>query len=309
MPKSSAIIYRNWAVEYGRIADGYATWEPGAPASNMLTPRPGQVAIHDGSATSAIVWRVDIGADIGSSSNVVGRPVGGVALINCNIVLDPSDASLVVCRLIDADGSESTCDASPVALNGSESSISSIVFLVADDATGSADLSRVVAVQFEADSSLTFGSRDPWTGAIAEAALRTGTVVAGPIWRPKRGIRLAGHAPGVTDVSQVVRSIGGTVWTSPQTRMRRIGGEFALLSEAEVEAQPPLCGLRQMAEHCGISRPVLIIPSDADAQRMHQQVVFGYFAEDLTWSAIDKAEDDAGREIQFRCQFTIVEGK
>lgn len=308
MPKSSAIVYRNWAAEYGRIADGYATWEPGAPAENMLTPRPGQVAIHDGTTTSEIIWRVDIGAD-GSSSNSVGRPVGVVALINFNAVLDPGDAALFVCRLIDADGGESTCNASAVSLNGSESSISSAVFLVADDATGSADLSRIVSVQFEADSAITFGSRDAWTGAIEESALRTGTVVAGPVWRPKRGIRLVGHAPGATDVSQVVRSIGGTVWASPQTRLRRIGGEFALLSEAEVEAQPPLCGLRQMAEHCGISRPVLIIPSDADAQRMHQQVVFGYFAEDLTWSAIDKAEDDAGREIQFRCQFTIVEGK
>lgn len=307
MAKSSGIVYRNWAVEYGSIDSGSsdsAAWEPGAPESNMLTPQAGQVAIHDGSS-GVKTWRVLVGADSATSSNAIGRPVGCVALVNCNLIMDPSEVGDVLVHLIDEDGATATCQAPAITLNGSGGAMSSIVWMVQDDATGSADLSAIVAVEFEFAASVRFGSRDPWTGGTEEQALRIGTVVAGPLWRPINGIKLTPFVPGSVDLSPVIRTIGATVWSSPQTRMRRLSGEFALLPKDEVEARPPLCGLRQLADHCGISRPLLLIPSDTDRQDLAAEAVYGHFTEDIAWSLVDKKDDVP----QFRCPFNILESK
>lgn len=309
MAKSSGIVYRNWATEYGTIDAGStdsAGWEAGAPATNMLTPQSGQVAIHDGTAGEK-VWRVNIGADSASSSNSVGRPVGCVALVNFNVILDPADVALARVHLIDSTGDSLTCNAPAVTLDGSGGAIQSLVWMVADDATGSGDLSSIVAIEFEIDGALTFGARDAWTGAESADAMKIGTVVAGPLWRPARGIKMSPFAPGVIDTSPVIKTIGDTVWASPQTRMRRVSGEFALLTEAEVEARPPLCGLRQMADHCGMSRPLLLIPSDTDAQYLAAQAIHGYLVEEVTWQLIDKS--GGGTVKEFRSAFNLLESK
>lgn len=308
------LCWRNWAAEYGEIdasISGASGWESEAPADDMLTPRPGEIAIHDGTA-GARVWRVNIGADgSASSENAVGRPVGIVALVNVNIVLDPADASLITVRAIDQNGGEVECAARAVTTHGGNNGFSrtTLLFIIDRDGTGSGDLDRIVAIDFEVAADVQCGIRDPWTSAISAAALFNGTVVAGPVWRPRNGLKLFGHSPGVGDRSPSVTSIGGTDWTSPLARPRLIAGELALLSEAEVEADPPDLGLRQLAEWCGTSRPLLLIPDTRDDQLMHKQVVYGMLTEPVTWVSADKISEDGVCQIGFRATLSVREAR
>lgn len=308
------IAYRNWVVEFGSVDDP-SGWEPEAPLSDMLTPRPGEIAIHAGAAGD-IVWRINVGAPGASSSeNAYGRPVHVVALVNCNIVMDPGDAPLIVVRGIDQDGAEKVCTARAIITHGGVNGFqrTQLLFLLYRDATdageATCDLDRVVALQFEIDSTVRLGMRDQWTGAISPAPLFSGTVIGGPAWLPTNGLRLIGFAPGVTDPSPSVKAIGGTDWTAPLARPRTLNGEFALLPESEIEARPPNMGLRQLAEFCGTSRPLLVIPDIRDDQLMHEQACYGLLTEPITWAAVDKMIDDELQQIGFRAPLTMRESR
>jgi hypothetical protein len=298
---TSLLCYRNWCAEYGRIASGSALFETAAPLSNALTYQAGQLAILADTSTTEATLSIEVGAE-GTSSNSIGRPVGMVALVNTNVILDPSDAAAISVTLTDEDGGTVTCNAPAVTLHGSGEAMQTIVFDVGNDGTGGGNLSAIVLVTVNIGA--IFGSRDPWSGAISVEPFQVGTIVAGPAWRPSRGIRLAGAAQGIGDNSPRVRSIGETLWAAPQTRMRTMSFELSL-PESEIEAEPPLCGLRQLAEWCGVSRPLIVVPHQITDQYAARQSVYGYLEDVPAWPAIDKS----GAGIEHRVQLTIRESK
>lgn len=305
---SSLIVYRNWLQEFGRVeAYTAAMFFAGAPASNMLTDRPGQVAIVDESVTSDLELRFLIGVgENGSSSERIGRPVDVVAIINTNFIAQDSGDTATLVAYDDA-GNSITVPG--VFLNTvTDGQVQNNLFWFMSDGTGSANIADIsrISIQFTGGR---FGRKDRWTGAITDEAPQFGTVIAGPKFAPAKGIRLVGYAPGITDLSRVVRSIGGTAWTSPQTRLRRASFDLPLLTETEVEDSPPSCGLRQLAEFCGLSRPLLVIPQSTDEQARNTQAIYGLLTEDVTWSAVDKVDESGSQVIGYTSRLSILEAK
>lgn len=294
--------------EFGYFAAGDdAGYEVDAPATNMLTETPGQVAI---ASTDPSVIRIYIdGAETTgttSSENIRGRPVDVVAIINTNFI--PNGDISISCALNDTSGGISTTDTFYTNGRGDGATITNVIFL-ASDMTGNADLTDIkyIEISFNPGYAL-FGRKDAWVNVATEDAPFFGTVVAGPAYSPANGVRLEGYAPGVFDPSQIVQSIGATTWTSRRTKLRRVSGEFALLNESEIEAEPPSCGLRQLAEHCGISRPALWILNESEVGK---QTLYAYLVEDLVWTVLDKISDGSptGLEPGYRAAFNLREAK
>lgn len=319
METSSLVCYMNWVADVGQVSDATdEQFEVGAPASNMLTERPGQVAIHTGGTPSieiSISGPFDEGAESLSVLTPAGLPVGVIAMINTNVLLDAGSANGVLCTVYDESGNSSNFMTSDIDFSGDGYSQMNLYWVIradralSDGSAVAADLSKITHFAFTFDSDLEYGTRNQWSSTVATAPFKVGTVVAGPAFRPERGVRLMGYSPGVSDISNVIRSIGGTVWASPQVRLRRLQAEFTALSETEIEAQPPDCGMRQLAVRCGVSRPLLIIPSVTNAQRSHQQFVFGYISEDWTWTAVDKSDTDGALEPYYKVTLAIIEAK
>lgn len=295
MSKSSLLAWYNWTADYGTMSvmssNGIA-FEAEAPISNLKTRQPGQVAIAAGYGNVNFAVEYD-----------TGRPVGVVALLNTNIVTDIGGALMQV-TLFDSNGNYGKINAPAVKLNGTGDLMTNLIWLVEDIfETDGIDTTDVVRVEVWIDEDVETGSRDPWTNTVAAAPFRGGTLLTGPVWRPEFGIKMAGHLPGVVDKSPVLRSIGGSTWAAPLTRARQITVDLPSVDESEVEAQPPNMGLRQMGKYCGISRPLLIMPSTTDKQYMHDQSIYGNLTSDLSWSLIERVEG----ERSFTCSFSVLE--
>jgi len=299
------IVYKNWFVETGAYFDPsiVADFETDAPASNMLTEIPGQVAICSGVIPPTFRVYID-----GGGSSPVGRPVDVVAIVNTNAIV--TGAAPLSVTLHDSTGGQVQIDTWHTNGRGEGNVLANFIFLVSEG-TGSGDPDDIVHIDFNFDAAnIDFGRLDKWANLITVEAPFLGTLVAGPALVPANGIRLEGYTPGVSDPSQVIQSIGGTTWTNQRTRLQRVTGEFALLTESEIEAEPPLCGVRQLAEHCGISRPALFVLNDDE---VGNQTVYALFTEPLSWSAIDKVADPSGLpsalEPAYRCGFSLIEAR
>lgn len=305
---SSVIVYRNWLEEFGETEPATdAIFEPEAPASNMLTPRPGQIGIVDETTTSDVTLAFRIGrGTAGSSSERNGRRVDVVAIVNTNYLGDDS-SDTAVCTVYDDADNATVCTLSAINTASDGQTQDKLIWFVSSGSgsAGAGDISRIV-ITFSGGR---FGRRDRWTGEITDEAPYFGTVIAGPAFQPENGIRLSGFTPGMSDPSRTVRSIGGTTWASPQTRLRRMTAQLPLLTETEVEADPPLCGLRQLAEHCGLSRPLLVIPQTTNLSTLNRQAIFGLLTEEVAWPAFDKIDDDGAKVIAYQSTLSILETK
>lgn len=303
------VVYKNWAAEYGFLGDGLDdAFEADAPAQNMLSEIPGRVAIVAASSQPPkLVFHFGDGS--GSSSSLVGRPVGAVAIVNTNAFPSGNIDDMAVCRFIDSDGAYSE---TPVTYtNGrTDGSTMTNLYWLGSDAEGSANLDDVVTVEVEFTGA-SFGRRDPWANIVTYDAPFFGPVVAGPVFKPQHGIRLEGYSPGVSDPSQIATSIGGTTWAAQRTRLRRVTAEFACLLTSEIEADAPSLSIRGLVEHCGVSKPALWILNEAEVGR---QSMYAYFAEEVNWSGLDKVDDVDDDNVRtlavgYRLGFSLREAK
>lgn len=307
--KSSFACYRNWVAEVGEFLTAESSlFEAAAPGANLLTEQPGQLAI------AAIDSPASIAVNIGGSGSVlVGRPVGVVALINTNALLSDSTAAAFRCRLTDSSGATGVWNSAALSLSTDGTTYNNVFWVTTQETAESfaCDLTDIVKIEILMTGAMTYGRRNLWTNEVTNERMFVGTLLAGPVYRPAYGIRMVGFAPGSVDSSRTVRAIGGALWTSPQTRLRQLQGELTLVPESEIEALPPSCGLRQMADWCGVSRPVLIVPSDSNETRLHQQSFYGHFSENLSWPLVSNVYDPVVNAItpHHTCAFSIIEAR
>ena len=303
------IVYKNWAVEYGFFPDALAdSFEPDAPPANMLTERPGQIAMMLPGSSNQVDITFTLGDGSGSSSSAIGRRVDVVAIINTNAFSVSGDIATVT--MYDSLGNYSVIPTTYTNGRTNGRTMTNLIWL-ASDAVGSADINDIVEITISFEPTARFGRLDPWANIVAVDQPFFGTLVAGPAFVPTHGIRLDGYSPGLTDPSQIVQSIGGTKWAARRTRLRRVNAEFALLLTSEIEALPPTLSLRGLVEQCGISAPALWVLND---QEVGNQSMYAYFGEDVNWSALDKVadHDEDGIPVSapgYRLSFSLYEAR
>lgn len=303
------IIYKNWAAEYGFFPDSLAaSFEADAPPTNMLTERPGQVAIALPGSSNVVPLVLYLGDGSGSSSSMIGRRVDVVALVNTNAFTISGDFATMT--LIDSTGAYSSTTTTYTNGRTNGKTMTNLIWL-ASDAVGSANINDIVEINIEFNSSARFGRLDPWANLLVEDQPFYGTIVAGPSFSPQHGIKLEGYTPGLMDTSQTLKSIGGTTWAAKRTRLRKVNAEFSLLLTSEIEARPPNLSLRGLVEHCGISAPAfwMINEDEIGAQSM-----YAYFDSEVNWGALDKVadEDEDGNPVSapgYRLGFSLREAR
>lgn len=304
MASTCAIGYHNWAFELECIAYSlFGSIEPSAPLSNLLTPILGQKAIAatDGPTGFAVDWS--------NGSPTVGARVDIVALLNHNILEAPSNIGF---GMYDADGGSFSPSGLPIELFGfgTDGSFQShLVWVMGANDTPGLNRDRVYYVGWSFPADTITGSKNPYTGEVTRERLSMGAVWAGPSFAPRRGIAIDGLNQSIADNSQVARSIGGQVWAEPETRQRRCKINFAGLYESEVFALAPNSSLQQLAAHCGLSRPMIAIPTTSSDELIYTQAVYGYAASPPTYSLIEKA-DDYGSKVRFYdAEIEIIEAR
>ena len=302
------ISYYNMAA-YGSIENnGGASFETEAPLSNLLTPRLGQKAIQVGESPNAefIVYIKPGSPTYSAFANVF-------ATLGHNII-ESYDASDVIIEATFDDGSSVSSagdlDAGNFVNASPDGAFQSHIVWAP---TNTVFLTkRVVSVRFviyNASLTMRTGSIDPYTGQITSAPLSIGGIWIGRKFAPRNGILLDGFKQSVVDNSQVVRSIGGQVWSEPEIRQRTAEISFGGLYENEVYDVAPSMSLQQMAAYCGISRPLLVIPTISSEQLAYAQTVYGYMPEPPSWGSFEKAGLDGVQTRVYQGSFNIVEAR
>jgi hypothetical protein len=285
---STVLAWRNWCTEFGTIATVVGSFEAGAPVTNMLTPRTGELAIAT-APNIAVGFDVDWG---GSDSPLVGRPVDIIALLNHNILELPTAGAFNI-DILDADGGGYSPAGfpTPALFVASDGTFQSHLFWILPEGTlGSLDRTKVVKITVGIGSGAICGTRDAYTGVVTEAPFQAGGIWAGPIWTPEYGTKFESFSQSVSEIARGARSIGGQFYPNPEPRFRKGQIEFALLSEPEVYStdvsQP---SLQQLAAWCARSRPLIVIPVQGDADLIYTQGIYGYLEGDPTWTLRDSA--------------------
>jgi len=284
MTTTVAIGYKNVLTA---VVDGTATWEADAPLSNVLTPRLAQLAIRTGYLGGNFELYVSNG------SPTLSAKVGMIGILNHNIItIDDSTNIEVICYF--TDGSIATLYAGAdffqtVELQG-DGTFQSHYFWVPTDPQFASKRVWKISFGFSSASLMVTGSKDPYTGEITQSPLQIGSIWAGPKFSPINGISIDGFSQSIQDSSQVIRSIGGQVWAEPEIRQRTGKVTFPGLLESEVYGTAPSQSLQQLAAYCGVSRPLIVLPTTSDEGLMYTQGIYGYLATPAAWNLIEKTK-------------------
>lgn len=304
MASTCAIGYHNWAFELECILyANFGTFETAAPLSNMLTPILGQKAIASSNGPTGFTL------DWSNGSPTVGARVDIIAVLNHNILEAPT---IIGIGMYDADGGSYSPSGMPVELFGfgNDGTFQShLIWVIGENETPGLNRDRVYSVGFSVPADVVTGRKDPYTGAITHERLSMGAIWAGPSFSPRKGISIDGLEQSILDNSQVVRSIGGQVWSEPEIRQRTGKINFAGLYESEVFALAPNSSLQQLAAHCGLSRPMIAIPTTSSDDLIYTQGIYGYLTSPPTYSLFEKVDDDGTKTRLYKGSIEIVEAR
>lgn len=297
---NTVFAWRNWCTEVGTLSVVAGSFQSQAPASNMLTPQPGALAI---ASSQSAAFGVQFAG--GMDSPAIGRPVHVIALLNHNIVEMPTAGSFAI-DVFGVDGNYQPAGFPKPELFkvGDGQFQANLFWTVPETAPGGFNRDRVTGFGVSIGANLLCGRIDPITGEYTPEPFKCGGIWAGPVWRPDRGIRFGSFTSGITEARRGATSIGGQYYPLPQARRRRLSGDFTLTAESETFRLPESgFGLQQMAAWCGTSRPVICIPDITDPDLIYTQGIYGYFDSDLSWSHFDTS----AKERQYRGSFSITE--
>lgn len=263
---------------------GTMTFDADYPVSNVITPRLGEKAVATGAGNFEVY--------INQGSPTLAATIGVIAILNHNIISidDPTNIEIIAYF---TDGSAATIYPSSTFFQEyytqQDGTFQSHMILVPTDTQF--DTKRVwkVSFGFAAPSLVICGSKNPYTGVITQQQLSIGGIWIGPKFTPLINASIDGFAQSVEDNSQVVRTIGGHVWTSPEIRQRTATITFPGLFESEVYALAPAQSLQQLAAYCGVSRPLIVVPTVADEALMYAQGIYGYLSAPPSWNSYEKA--------------------
>lgn len=299
---NTVIAWRNWCAEVGTLSVVSGSFEPEAPASNMLTPQTGVRAIAQAGAAGIGVQFAG-----GQDSPPIGRPVHMIALLNHNIIDMPTAGSFTIDIACAGGGGYAPAGfPRPELFMVSDGQFQSHMLWITPEnnpITGY-DRDEVIGFGVGIGANLVCGKVDPITGEVTPEPFTCGGIWAGPVWQPDRGLRHASFTSGIVEARRGATSIGGQYYPLPQARRRRLSADFTLTAESETFRLPESgLGLQQMAAWCGTSRPVICIPDITDPALIYTQGVYGYFDSDSSWSHFDTS----GRERQYRGSLAITE--
>lgn len=287
---TTVFSYKNWVGELTcTITATVNSFETDAPLDNLKTPRLGQLAIA--TAIGSTAFEIDWG--LGSPQR--GARVDVIALLNHNILEFPTAAALLI-DVYDTEGGSYVPAGFPISLVNTASDgqfQNHLIWNMGNTDGGGPDLDRdkVSKIVIGIGSNAICGTRNPYTGEITREPFQCGGVWAGPRFQPENGISIGGFAHGIVDNSQVVKSIGGQVWAEPEVRQRSMKLTFAGLLENEVYALAPNQCLQQLAAHCGLSRPLIVVPTTSDEDLVYTQGLYGYLTSMPSWDLAEKTKD------------------
>lgn len=305
---TSVLAYKNFASS-GYIVNAGSAWETGAPMANLLTPRLGQRAI----AATDSAMSVEI--FVNSGSPTLSAKVGVIAVLNHNIISldDPTNFNIDVYftdNTLATLGGETDPAAFFNTVNMQQDGTFQSHFIWVP--TGAEFLTkRVYKIQVSVSGYplAICGTQNPYTNELVVEKLSIGGIWFGPSFKPDNGISIDGFAQGIADRSQVVTSIGGQVWAEPEVRQRTAKVTFAGLLEREVYSRAPTQCLQQLAAYCGVSRPLIVIPTTAADELVYTQAIYGYMPSPPTWNLIEKVDDGNVKTRLYSGGLEIVEAR
>lgn len=304
----SVLAYKNFA-SGGYIVNLTSAWEVSAPMTNMLTPRLGQKAI---AATSGAMG---VEVFINSGSPTLAAKIGVIAVLNHNIISldDPTNFSI---EAYFTDNSVSTLagETDPAAFFNTVSTQQDGTFQshFIWVPTGAEFLTKRVykiRVAISGYPLAICGTQNPYTDELTVEKFSVGGIWFGPTFKPENGISIDGFAQGIADRSQVVTSIGGQVWAEPEVRQRTAKVTFAGLFEREVYSRAPAQCLQQLAAYCGVSRPLLVVPTTSSDELVYTQAIYGYLSAPAAWNLVEKVDDNDVKTRLYSGGLEIVEAR
>lgn len=305
---TSVIAYKNFASS-GYIVNRVSAWEVGAPMANMLTPRLGQKAI----AATFDTMGVDV--FINGGSPTLSANVGVIAILNHNIISldDPTNFTIEV-YFTDNTLASLAGETDPAAFFNTVSmqqdgTFQSHFIWVPTGAEFLTKRAYKIEVAVSGYPLAICGTQNPYTDELTVEKLSIGGIWFGPAFKPENGISIDGFAQGIADRSQVVTSIGGQVWAEPEVRQRTAKVTFAGLYEREVYNRAPTQCLQQLAAYCGVSRPLLVIPTTSDDELVYTQAIYGYLSAPASWNLIEKVDDNDVKTRLYSGGLEIVEAR
>ena len=81
------------------------------------------------------------------------------------------------------------------------------------------------------------------------------------------------------------------MWAEPEIRQRTGKVSFPGLLESEVYGTAPNQSLQQLAAYCGVSRPLIVLPTTSDEELMYTQGIYGYLSSPASWDLFEKTKD------------------
>lgn len=303
--QNAVLSWRNWVFEVAETGVGTGSFETEAPVSALATPQLGDLAI---AASSAVNWYHDFGQGVGSF-----RPVHVVALLNTNIVTigEVSSAGSGGLSLDFTDDDGNTGDITvpsivvPSAANDFQSHL--IYFVPESGLTFNRDEVRRLTIAVDTDSGLICGSIDPYTGDITEEAFSCGGIWAGPVWRPPYGVRFRSLVQSVIEERRGPTSLGRQRYPSVEAKQRSEQLELLLPESAAVGLDPAVGSVQQLASWCGVSRPLLCIPTDTSADLIYASGLYGYLDEPVAWTHVDQSNADGSLKRYHAATLQVTE--
>lgn len=284
--QSAVFSWHNWIFEAVSSSGTFiGVFESEAPVTNMTLPQLGKLAI----VTSTTVN--DFFFVFGDSD--FNRPVHIVGLLNTNIVEleeNTSDSGLVI-QLNDNTGAGAPIDVPAIVVPSGVNDFQNHLFWFVPADIG-IDYERCVSMSvtvFQNTGAAKCGTKDPYTGEFTEAPFQCGGVWAGPIWRPPNGVKMRSWVQSVIEERRGPRSIGGQRYPSVEPRQRSAQVELVLPEDEVLNLDQARGSLQQMASWCGLSRPLVMIPTDTSTDLIYAAGLYGYLDDAIAWSHIDNA--------------------
>lgn len=283
-------------IGYVNLASSVSTvsswWEADAPIANVLTPRLGQMVIAVepiGEPTRQFV------VYLGSGSPTASARCDIIALLNHNIISAGTNTDFeIYITCVGGNAYNILNGMDYINLDNADGTFQKHIIWYATQSFPALANERVETVTFifkYDPSSLVTGKINPYTGVIEREPLSFGGVWVGPAFAPRHGIAIDGFSGSLIDGSQVVRSIGGQVWAEPEVRQRTMKVQLPGMKEPEVYGFAPSQCLQQLSAYCGVSRPLIVVPTTDTEELVYTQGIYGYLTVPASWNLQDKTKD------------------
>lgn len=313
MSSTNAVFsWHNWIYEGGTSFNALGAFEAEAPLTNLELPQLGKLAISTDVTTNQ--WIYTLGG-LGASATHY-RPVHVVALLNTNIVnLEEAGGTFPTglgLQLTDNLGNVDLIDVPPVVVPSESNDFQShlIYFVPTSGLNGDPNKCRflTVTVSQVPGQGCECGTIDPWTGEYTQAPFQAGAVWAGPIWRPPNGVRFRSWTQSVLEERRGPTSLGRQRYPSVEPKQRSGQLELLLPESATLGLDPVLGSAQQLASWCGVSRPLLCIPTDKSADLIYASGLYGYLDEPVAWTHVDNATEDSKVKRYHAATLQMTEG-